>query len=84
MYKLCRHLHCVLENVFWQTVLAKSGVFCHRRDNHSHIYKNIGVAKRSDNEEQGDKRIVVPVQEVGDGEREEPMEIRKFPREQDD
>ena len=47
--------------------LAKSGVFCHRRNNHSHIYKNIGVAKRSDNEEQGDKRIVVPVQAVGDG-----------------
>ena len=36
------------------------------------------------NEEQGDKRILVPVQEVGDGEREEPMEIRKFPQEQDD
>ena len=35
-------------------------------------------------EEQRDKRILVPVQEVGDGEREEPMEIRKFPREQDD
>ena len=35
------------ENVFWQTVLAKSGVFCHRRDNHSHIYKTIGVAKKS-------------------------------------
>ena len=25
---------------FWQ-----SGAFCHRRDNHSHIYKNIGVAQ---------------------------------------
>ena len=36
------------------------------------------------NEEQRDRRILVPVQEVGDGEREEPMEIRKFPREQDD
>ena len=36
------------------------------------------------NEELGDKRILVPVQEVGDGEREEPMEIRRFPREQDD
>ena len=36
------------------------------------------------NQELGDKRILVPVQEVGDGEREEPMEIRKFPREQDD
>ena len=36
------------------------------------------------NEEQRDKRILVPVQEVGDGEREEPMEIRKFPQEQDD
>ena len=36
------------------------------------------------NEEQRDKRILVPVQEVGDGEREEPMEIRKFPREHDD
>ena len=59
-------------------------MFCPGRDNHSHIYKNIGVAKRSDNEEQGDKRIVVPVQAVGDGEREEPMEIRKFPREQDE
>ena len=35
-------------------------------------------------QELGDKRILVPVQEVGDGEREEPMEIRKFPREQDD
>ena len=34
------------ENVFWQTLLAKSGVFCHRRDNHRHIYKTIGVAKR--------------------------------------
>ena len=31
------------------------------------------------NEEQRAKRILVPVQEVGDGEREEPMEIRKFP-----
>ena len=36
------------------------------------------------NEELGDRRILVPVQEVGDGEREEPMEIRKFPREQDE
>ena len=36
------------------------------------------------NEEQGDKRTIVPVQEVGDGERQEPMEIRKIPREQDD
>ena len=36
------------ENVFWQTVLAKRGVFCHRRDNHSHLYKNIGVARRSE------------------------------------
>ena len=36
------------------------------------------------NEELGDKRTLVPVQEVGEGEREEPMEIRKFPREQDD
>ena len=36
------------------------------------------------NEEQGERRILVPVQEVGDGEREEPMEIRRFPREQDD
>ena len=36
------------------------------------------------NEELGDKRILVPVQEVGDAEREEPMEIRKFPREHDD
>ena len=35
-------------------------------------------------EEQEEKRILVPVQEVGDGDREEPMEIRKFPREQDD
>ena len=35
------------DNVFWQTVLAKSGVFCHRRGNHSHIYKNIGMANRS-------------------------------------
>lgn len=36
------------------------------------------------NEELGEEGILVPVQEVGDGEREEPMEIRKFPREQDD
>ena len=36
------------------------------------------------NEEQRDRRILVAVQEVGDGEREKPMEIRKFPREQDD
>ena len=36
------------------------------------------------NEELGDNRILVPVQEVGDGEREEPMKIRKIPREQDD
>ena len=36
------------------------------------------------NEEQRDKRILVPVQEVGDGEREEPIEIRKFAREHDD
>ena len=36
------------ENVFWQTLLAKSDVFCHRRDNYSHIYKNIGMAKRSE------------------------------------
>ena len=35
------------ENVFWQRILAKSGVFCHRRDNHSHIDKNVGEAKRS-------------------------------------
>ena len=36
------------------------------------------------NEELGERRILVPVQEVGDGDREEPMEIRKFPRKQDD
>ena len=30
------------------------------------------------NEELGDRRILVPVQEVGDGEREESMEIRKL------
>ena len=36
------------------------------------------------NEELGDNRILVPVQEVGDGEREEPMKIRKIPREEDD
>ena len=36
------------------------------------------------NEERRDKRILVPVQEVGDGEGEEPEEIRKFPREHDD
>ena len=36
------------------------------------------------NEEQRDEGILVPVQEVGDGEREVPMEIRKFPREHDD
>ena len=36
------------------------------------------------NEERRDKRILVPVQEVGDGEGEEPVEIRKFPREHDD
>ena len=36
------------------------------------------------NEELGDEGIRVPVEEVGDGEREEQMEIRKFPQEQDD
>ena len=40
--------------------------------------------QRNHNHELGDKQILVPVQEVGDGEREQPMEIRKFPREQDD
>ena len=40
--------------------------------------------REENNEELEDNRILVPVQEVGDGEREEPMEIRKFPREQDD
>ena len=35
------------ENVFWQRILAKSGVFCHRWDNHSHIDKNVGKTKRS-------------------------------------
>ena len=35
------------------------------------------------NGEQRDKRILIPGQ-VGDEEREEPMEIRNFPREQDD
>ena len=29
-------------------------------------------------EERGDRRRIVPVQEVGDGEIEEPMEIRRF------
>ena len=29
------------ENAFWQRILAKSGVFCHRWDNHSHIDKNV-------------------------------------------
>ena len=36
------------------------------------------------NEEQRDTRTVVAVQEVGKGGGEEPMEIRKFPREHDD
>ena len=40
--------------------------------------------KDQNNVELGDEGILVPVQEVGDGEREEPMEIRKIPREQDD
>ena len=35
------------DNVFWQRILAKSGVFCHRWDNHSHIDKNVGKTKRS-------------------------------------
>ena len=49
------------------------------------IFIKIFERKRDqNNEELGDKRILVPVQEVGDGEREEPMEIRKFPREHDD
>ena len=36
------------------------------------------------NEEQRDTRTVDAVQEVGKGGGEEPMEIRKFPREHDD
>ena len=43
------------------------------------------------NEEQGDKRILIPVQEVGDGQREVERvvpalttSIRKFPQEQDE
>ena len=43
------------------------------------------------NEEQGDRRILIPVQEVGDGEIEEErvvpaltINIRKFPQEQDE
>ena len=35
------------ENAFWQRILAKSGVFCHRWHNHSHIDKNVGKTKRS-------------------------------------
>ena len=34
------------ENAFWQRILAKSGVFCHRLHNHSHIDKNVRVEKR--------------------------------------
>ena len=48
------------------------------------IFIKILEWQRGRNQELGDKRILVPVQEVGDGEREEPMEIRNFPREQDD
>ena len=29
------------QNAFWQRILAKSGVFCHRCHNHSHIDKNV-------------------------------------------
>ena len=47
------------------------------------IFIKILEWQRGRNQELGDKGILVPVQEVGDGEREEPMEIRKFPREQD-
>ena len=49
------------------------------------IFIKILEWQRDQNDEElGDKRTLVPVQEVGDGEREEPMEIRKIPREQDD
>ena len=48
------------------------------------IFIKILEWQRGRNQELWDKRILVPVQEVGDGEREEPMEIRKFPQEQDD
>ena len=34
------------ENAFWQRILAKSGVFCHRWHNHSHIDKNVREEKR--------------------------------------
>ena len=43
------------------------------------------------NEEQGERRILIPVQEIGDGERELErvvppltMKMRKFPQEQDE
>ena len=37
-------------NVFLQRIVPKSSVFCHRRDNHGHVYKNIGMAEESEPE----------------------------------
>ena len=36
------------ENVFWQRILSKYGVCRYRRNNHGHIYKNVGMAEESE------------------------------------
>ena len=56
------------------------------------LIKMLERKRDQNNEEQGDRRILIPVQEVGDGEREEervvpPLTINistKFPQEQDE
>ena len=55
------------------------------------LIKMLERKRDGNNEEQGDRRILIPVQEAGDGEREVErvvpaltINIRKFPQEQDE
>ena len=48
-------------------------MFCHWWNNHGHVYKILEWQRSQDQEERvpGERRMIVPVQEVGNGERQE-------------
>ena len=66
-------------------------MFCHRRNYHCHVYKILEWQRNQNPHEERGEGIMVPVQEVGDGERQEErivhehtVQVTKFPREQDE
>ena len=63
-----------VRNVFWQSLacFVLGGIIT------VIFIKILEWQRDQNNEEQEDKRILVPVQEVGDGEREEPWKVESF------